>query len=95
MTRHLDEMRHYILISESTAPSVETTEEELPEVFEDLEESPGLILEDLNSLIFKLQSYRPQESSQEFSEGLEEGLILASNMLLRLVERHSKSDLED
>ena len=92
MTRHLDEMRHYIQVSESPATLNEQFEEELPEIFEDLEDTPDPILEDINSLIFKLQSHRVREGSEEFSEGVEEGLILAANMLMRLVERHSKSD---
>lgn len=91
MTRHLDEMRHFILLSE--AANAKPVEEVVIEELEELDEAfPTPILEDINAVIFKLQSYRSDEGSEEFTEGLEEGLILASNMLMRLVERYGKAE---
>jgi hypothetical protein len=90
MTGHLDEMRHYIQLSESTITrSFEGTVVE--DSIEVLEDRTPIILEDIQAILFKLQSHRIDEASTEFNEGLEEGIILASNMLHRILERHSKT----
>lgn len=91
MIRHLDDMRHYISLSEaSVTPIMEESvqDEFLEEIVES--ETPNPILEDINNILFKLQSYRLQEGSEDYADGVEEGLTLAANMLMRLIERHEK-----
>jgi hypothetical protein len=92
MPRHLDEMRQYIDLS--TVPSLQPlTEEKLVEhPLEEITPSgPHPILEDLSNVIFKLQAHRVSEGSDDYAEGIEEAITLATNMLTRIVERHGKT----
>ena len=88
MDRHIDDIRRYIRLSETTASS-----EDKDMILEniqvaDLDVSP-MLLEDVGDMIFKLRSYSEPDSNLDYARGVEEGLALAANMLERLLESHS------
>lgn len=90
MTRHLDEMRQYINLS--TAPSIEPIHEEVitESALDELVPERNPILEQITDIIFKLQSHRLVEGSDEYNQGVEEGLLMATNMLMRIIDENGK-----
>ena len=89
MAKHLDEMQSYIKI----AGSCGFQEDEF--LSEDIVASPfqtisdnTLIIDELNSLVFKLKSYRELNENQNYALGVEEGFNLAAEMLERVVEKY-------
>ncbi len=91
MTRHLDDMRQYIRLTESAPSSTEVDAIfHLDEIVEQIQlEDRTLMLEDVSDMIFKLRSYSERDGSDDYMQGVEEGLSLAANMLERLVERYN------
>jgi hypothetical protein len=91
MARHLDEMQSYIRIAEG----IEPTEEEIV-VPDDLNlpaiDQYGRLLEDVKAIVFKLKSYRELNEDQNYALGIEEGLSLAAEMLIRLIEKQYQAD---
>jgi hypothetical protein len=85
-----DDMSHYIRLVENTARDEDAILVE--DISEDLrlDLDSGMLMEDLGDVMFKMQSYRENRGSQEYALGVEEGLLLASDMLQRIIERHSK-----
>lgn len=89
MTQQLDDMRHYIRLTESAPSPIVEDAFYLDDLVEDIgPTSRSLMLEDVNDMIFKLRSYSERDGSDDYIQGVEEGLALAANMLERLVERH-------
>lgn len=88
MTRHLEEMQHFIKLADHVYEmSSPTEEEDISEELVDSEINP--ILEDLGDLEFKLRSYRDSTSNQDIAAGIEQGLGLAADLVSRLIERYS------
>ena len=89
MDRQPDDISRYMRLVESAA--VSTDEEDM--TFEGIHvvdvDPSSLLLEDINDMIFKLRSYSEPDGDLSYARGVEEGLALASNMLERLLERHS------
>lgn len=90
MALHTDAMRSFIGLSESI---YQEPTSEAPDTDFDLHESPdnpqfNELLDDLQTVLFKLQSRRIDEGSSEFVRGHEEGLMAASSMISSLVDRY-------
>ncbi len=91
MAKHLDEMQSYIRIAEGVKPIEAITVPDEPIL-------PGIdlyakLLEDLKDTVFKLKSYRELNEDQNYALGIEEGLSLAAEMLIRLIERQDQADV--
>jgi hypothetical protein len=91
MAQHTDAMRQFIGLSESI---YQVPLAEIPSVDADLDlhESSDTqvneLLDDLQTVLFKLQSRRIDESSSEFVRGHEEGLMAAASMISSLIDRY-------
>jgi hypothetical protein len=95
MAKHLDEMQSYIRIAENIA----TTEDEVLSdnpmpVPEEQADDLALLLEDLDNMVFRLKSYRELNENQNYALGIEEGLCLAAEMLLRIMEKYRRANVD-
>jgi len=88
MERHPDDIGRYFRLTESASMSLE--DDIMLEGIEvaDLD-TPQLLKEDVNDMIFKLRSYSEPDGNADYARGVEEGLALAANMLERLMERYT------
>ena len=91
MARHTDAMRSFIELSESIhqepiseAPATDTDFDLHKQTDIQLNE----LLVDLQTVLFKLQSRRIDESSSEYVRGHEDGLMAASAMISSLIDRY-------
>lgn len=92
MAQYLDNMRHYIRLTETRTLEADPEDQLLDEIISELDlDDRTPLLEELNDVIFKLQSYQEVSGSPEYAQGVEEGLALAATMLERLIERYSSS----
>ena len=90
MTQHLDDMRHYIRLTESEFHKQDLDDPIIDDPMNDLDlvvEDP--LLDDIRDVIFKLKSYQETEGTPDYAQGVEEGLALSASMLERLIERYS------
>lgn len=90
MARHTDAIRSFIELSESI---YQEPVSEAPDTDFDLHESQdethfNELLDDLQTVLFKLGSRRIDESSSEYVRGHEEGLMAAASMISSLVDRY-------
>ena len=89
MTLYLNEMRHFMEMAEDLRQGLKESILEVP-----VEEATSFdqnteILEDLQDMAFKLQSYQESSRDPSYAKGIEEGMSLAADMITRLIERHS------
>lgn len=93
MTGHPDDIRRYIRLTDNTDRS-DIGNELLENLRIPSMINPELLLEDVNDIIFRFRSYNERDGSEDYAQGVEEGLSLAAQMLERLLERYS-SNLKD
>lgn len=89
MERLPDDIGRYIRLTENAAVSDDDSAMILESIHVAGVDTPPLLLEDVNDMIFRLRSYSEPDGDLEYARGVEEGLALAANMLERLLERHS------
>lgn len=86
---HLDEMAHYIRLTEARVDQeIEVISESL--IYEQ-EDTLAPLMESLSDIVFKFQNYRERDGSDEYVMGVEEGLNLAASMLIRVLESHGRT----
>ena len=91
MARHTDAMRQFIVLSESidqqplaVIPSVDAD----LDLHESTDTQVNELLDDLQKVLFKLETRRIDESSSEYVRGHEEGLMAAASMISNLIDRY-------
>lgn len=89
MTHQTDDIRRYIILTESSRVSQNEEDAMLENIEIPNLDVSGPLLEDVSDMIFKFRSYGEPDGTAEYKRGVEEGLALAANMLQRLLERHS------